>query len=292
MSSNSNVKVGFLHSIIRRDEKLLLEELKSRPGVELVMLDDRKMHFSLQDGPIPDVDVVLERCVNHFRALHILRIFESNGIRCVNRSHTADICGSKFSTSLALQDYGVPQPEVRIAFTPESALEAIEEMGYPVVMKPVVGSWGRLLTKINDRDSAESVLEHKTVLGSFHHSVFYIQQYVEKGGRDIRSFVVGNECVAAIYRHSEHWITNTAKGGTASNFPVTDELAAISIDAARAVGGGIVAVDLFEDGENKFTVNEVNYTMEFKNSVTPTGVNIPKKMVDYLLAVGCSEIDG
>jgi [lysine-biosynthesis-protein LysW]--L-2-aminoadipate ligase len=276
------IKVGFLHSIIRKDEKMLLEILSAKNNVEAVMLDDRELFFSLQNGPVPQVDVVLERCVNHFRALHLIKLFEAEGIRCVNGSETADICGSMFSTSLALKQHGVPQPEVRIAFTAESALAAIEDMGYPVVMKPVVGSWGRLLTKINDSDAAESVLEHKTVLGSFHHSVFYIQEYIEKNGRDIRSFVVGDQCIAAIYRESEHWITNTARGGKAYNCPVTKELAEISVAAAHAVGGGIVAVDLFET-PGGLLVNEVNYTMEFKNSTVPTGVNIPEKMIDFVL---------
>jgi [lysine-biosynthesis-protein LysW]--L-2-aminoadipate ligase len=155
-------------------------------------------------------------------------------------------------------------------------------MGYPVVLKPSIGSWGRLLAKINDRDSAEAVLEHKIILGSYHHSVFYIQKYINKKGRDIRSFVIGNRCIAAIYRTSEHWITNTARGGKASNCPVTEEIAKISVSAARAVGGGIVAIDLFET-ENGLIVNEVNYTMEFKNSITPTGVNIPACIVDYVI---------
>lgn len=288
MSTYGRIRLGFLHSIIRKDEKLLLDELASRPNVDVVMLDDRDMAFSLANGPFPEIDVAMERCVNHYRALHLLQILEAHGIRCVNRAQTADICGSKFATSLALQVHGVPQPEVRIAFTPESALAAMEDMGYPVVLKPVVGSWGRLLTKVNDRDAAESVLEHKTVLGSFHHSVFYIQAYVDKKGRDIRSFVVGDECIAAIYRNSDHWITNTARGGVSSNCPITAELAEISVAAARAVGGGIVAIDVFET-EHGLQVNEVNYTMEFKNSITPTGVNIPGKMIDYVLSVARGE---
>jgi len=155
-------------------------------------------------------------------------------------------------------------------------------MGYPVVLKPAVGSWGRLLSKINDRDSAESILEHKTVLGTYHHSIFYIQKYVEKKGRDIRSFVVGDRCIAAIYRTSEHWITNTAKGAVASKCEVTHEIAELSVRAAKAVGGGILAIDLFESEEG-LTVNEVNYTMEFKNSVHTTGVNIPEHVVDFVL---------
>jgi [lysine-biosynthesis-protein LysW]--L-2-aminoadipate ligase len=181
----------------------------------------------------------------------------------------------------------VPQPELRVAFTEESALRAIEELGYPVVLKPAVGSWGRLLSKVNDRDAAESILEHKTILGSYHHSIFYIQKYVDKKGRDIRSFVVGDECIAAIYRTAEHWITNTARGGRASNCPVSRELAEISLAAARAVGGGILAIDVFET-ERGLLVNEVNYTMEFRNSIHTTGVNIPGRMVDYLVAAAAA----
>jgi [lysine-biosynthesis-protein LysW]--L-2-aminoadipate ligase len=216
--------------------------------------------------------------------LHGLRLFEAAGVKCVNSYKTATICGDKLLTSVALAEHNVPQPEVRIAFTEESALEAIEEMGYPVVLKPAVGSWGRLLSKVNDRDAAEAILEHKTILGSYHHSIFYIQKYVEKKGRDIRSFVVGDECIAAIYRTSPHWITNTARGGKATNCPVTDEIAEISLNAAKAVGGGIVAIDIFETDDG-YMVNEVNYTMEYKNSIDTTGVNIPAKMVEYVLKV-------
>ncbi|GMQ74764.1 MAG: lysine biosynthesis protein LysX [Gammaproteobacteria bacterium] len=274
------MRIGFLHSLIRKDEKLLLDEFRKHTDIELVMLDDRKLTFDLQSGP--QVDIVLERCINHSRAMHGLRLLESAGIRCINTSEVARICGDKILSSLALKEGGIPQPQVRIAFTERSALDAIEELGYPAVLKPAVGSWGRLLSKVNDREAAESILEHKAILGSYHHSIFYIQEYVEKKGRDIRSFVVGDECIAAIYRSSEHWITNTALGGIATGCPVDDELAEISLRAAKAVGGGVVAVDLFET-PGGLLVNEVNYTMEFKNSIDTTGVNIPAKIVDYVL---------
>lgn len=277
------IKIGFLHSVIRVEEKLLLDELRKRKDVEIVMLDDRKLAFNLGKNGF-DVDVIIERSINHSRALHALRLFESIGIKCINRYAVANICGDKLLTSTALMEHKVPQPEVRVAFTEESALQQIEEMGYPVVLKPATGSWGRLISKVNDRESAESLLEHKRILGSYHHSIFYIQKYVEKKGRDIRSFVVGDKCIAAIYRTSEHWITNTARGGKATNCPVTPELAQISLAAAKAVGGGIVAIDLFETDKG-LLVNEVNYTMEFRNSIDTTGVNIPEKIVDYVLKV-------
>jgi len=275
------MKVGFLHSLIRPEEKLLIKEFESRPGVELAMIDDRKLSFNLGKDHF-DYDVVIERAINHSRALHALRLFECAGVKCVNTSKVATICGDKILTSIALEEHKVPQPEVRIAFTEDSTIKAVEEMGYPVVLKPAVGSWGRLLSKVNDRDAAETILEHKVTLGSYHHSIFYAQKYIDKKGRDIRSFVVGDACIAAIYRSSEHWITNTAQGGKATNCPLTNELKDLSLRAARAVGGGVVAIDVFET-ERGLQVNEVNYTMEFRNSIATTGVNIPSLIVDYVL---------
>jgi [lysine-biosynthesis-protein LysW]--L-2-aminoadipate ligase len=275
------VRIGLLHSLIRKEEKLLLEAFAGA-GVEPLMIDDRKLIMDFHHAP--ELDILVERSINHSRALHALRLFESAGVRCVNSHRVAQTCGDKLLTTAALKDRGVPQPECRVAFTEESALEAIEELGYPVVLKPAVGSWGRLLSKINDRDAAETVLEHKTVLGSYHHSIFYIQRYIEKQGRDIRSFVVGDDCIAAIYRTSDHWITNTARGARASRCEVTPEVAEVSLAAAAAVGGGIVAVDLFESAGG-LLVNEVNYTMEFRNSIDTTGVDIPRVVADYIVGL-------
>jgi len=273
------VKFGLLHSLIRKEEKLLIEEFQAR-DVNLTMIDDRNLVFDLES--VPDVDVILERSINHSRSLYGLRLFEAGGIHCINSAEVAKTCGDKILTSVALKEAGVRQPPVRVAFTEASALSAIEELGYPVVLKPAVGSWGRLLSKVNDRESAEAILEHKSLLGSYHHSIFYIQKFVEKKGRDIRSFVVGDECIAAIYRSSEHWITNTARGAVASGCDVDANIAEISLAAADAVGGGILAVDLFET-EGGLSVNEVNYTMEFRNSIETTGVNIPARIVDFTL---------
>ena len=273
------MKIGLLHSLIRKEEKLLIGAFRNA-GVEPVMIDDRKLILDFHTAP--EIDILVERSINHSRALHALRLFESAGVPCINSHRVSQICGDKLLTTAALKDCGIAQPECRVAFTEESALQAIEELGYPVVLKPAVGSWGRLLSKINDRDAAETVLEHKSVLGSYHHSIFYIQQYIEKQGRDIRSFVVGDECIAAIYRTSDHWITNTARGALASKCEVTDEVAQISVAAATAVGGGIVAVDLFESDDG-LLVNEVNYTMEFRNSIDTTGIDIPAVVASYVI---------
>lgn len=278
------MNIGMLHSIIRVEEKLLLAEFKKR-GIEIERLDDREITFDLANlEKYKKFDVIFERCVNHSRAHYALGILKNIGVRTVNSFETATVCGDKLLTTLALEKAGIPTPKVEIAFTPESALQAIEDIGYPCVLKPCVGSWGRLIAKINDREAAEAILEHKKILGSYHHSTFYIQEYLKKGGRDIRSFVVGDECIAAIYRTSDHWITNTARGGEATNCPLNDEIKDMSVKAAQAVGGDIVAIDLIEvDGG--YTVLEVNYTMEFRNSIDTTGVDIPARIVDYLLSL-------
>ena len=266
--------------------------------VPVEVRDDRQIMFDLFGGSgVPEkqtgdtmaawrqYDVVVERCVTQSRASTSLRILNDWGVSTVNSADVVELCGDKIATSSVLLRHQIPTPRVMVAFTPESALEAIETMGYPVVLKPAVGSWGRLLSKVNDRQAAETILEHKQILGGYQHHIFYIQEYVDKPARDIRAFVIGDTTIAAIYRHSEHWITNTARGGRATNCPVTAEIDALSVAAARAVGGGVLAVDLLETHEGQLLVNEVNHTTEFRNSIDTTGVNIPARIVDYVTSV-------
>ncbi len=280
------IRVGFLYTRLRVEEKYLLDELEKHSDVEVVRINDGDTFFDINQLPEP-VDVLFERSISYSRGLYISRIFEAHGVSVVNSSLIAERCGDKYVTSQILAKNGIPTPKVLMAFDEESALRAIEAMGYPCVLKPVIGSWGRLLAKVENREMAEALIEHKATLG-VNHQVFYIQEYINKPGRDIRAFVVGDEAICAIYRSSENWITNTARGGVATNCPVTDEIAELCQRAARAVGGGLLALDLFET-ENGLTINEINHTMEFRNSITTTGVNIPEKMIDYVLKVGASQ---
>lgn len=277
------MKIGVLCSRVRVEEKLLFEAFEHR-RLQFDRIDDREVMLDLQQPSLP-YDVVLERCLHHSRALYALKVLNDWGIPTVNSYEVALACGDKINTSAALARAGVPSPRTLIAFTPESALRAIETLGYPVVLKPAIGSWGRLLAKISDRDAAEALLEHKETLGSYQHAIFYVQEYVDKPARDIRSFVVGDETIGAIYRESDHWITNTARGGRARNCPVTAEIDQLSLAAARAVGGGVLAIDILEH-QDGLLVSEVNYTMEFRNSIETTGVDIPGRIVDYVVAVG------
>ncbi len=285
------MRVALLVTHIRAEEKLLLAAFNKR-GISPDIILDRELNFELSRGgeqlapsgnAWQDYDLVFERCVSTSRGLYALAILNCWGVRTFNTYETAAVCGDKLRTSIALTRHGIPQPHTRVAFTPQSAMQAIEDVAYPAVLKPVLGSWGRLLARVHNRDSAEAILEHRQTLGDYNHHIYYVQEYVDKPGRDIRAFVVGSRTIAAIYRASNHWITNTARGGQATNCPITPELDAICVKAARAVGGGILAIDLLEDARGNYVVNEINHTMEFRNSSKPTGVDIAQGVIDFVI---------
>jgi [lysine-biosynthesis-protein LysW]--L-2-aminoadipate ligase len=269
-----------LFTRLRQEEKLLLEAAR-RLGLDVALEDVKDRVWG---GVGADDDVYLCRCIGHGQNLALARHLEGQGRRVVNPASVMELCGDKLATTAALEAASIAQPAYRLALSEEGALAAAEEIGYPAVFKPVTGSWGRLLAKVNDREAAEAVVEHKAHLGA-HHQIFYVQEYVEKSGFDVRAFVVGGEPICAIRRESAHWITNTARGGRASNQVVTGELEELLRRVHGAVGGDFLAVDLFGT-DSGWLVNEVNDGAEFRNSIAPTGVDIPEAVVRHCAGLG------
>ncbi len=278
---NSQVPIAFVTSRLRVEEKLLLSALQDR-GATFERVDDGSLRLEAGHMTQPRWPVVWNRSLSFGRALYGTRVLEAQGSLCVNSGEVIATCGDKAAPSLALATEGLRTPRTIVAFTVESALEACEELGFPCVLKPVVGSWGRLVSRLDNRTAAEAVLEDRAVLGSWQHHIFYVQEYIEKPGRDARAFVIGGECVAAIWRYSDHWVTNTARGGRVEAASVEGELGELAVRAAGAVGGGILAVDLIETNDG-LSVLEVNHSGEFRNSIEPTGVDIPGAMADWVL---------
>lgn len=284
--------IGMVYSRARVEEKMLQDAAAAR-NVKLEPILDSTLVLDLDPGAL-NVDVVLERSVSYTRGLYLLRFCRAHGIPAVNTYETAAACGDKTETSLRLRRAGVPTPRTKVAFEPEAALAAIEQIGYPAVLKPTLGSWARMVARVDSRREAEQLLEHREQLPNPVQQVYYIQEYVEKRPipeglytddpailhRDMRAFVIGERTVAAIWRNSPHWITNTARGGKATVAQVTPELDELCQKAGQAVGGGVLALDLMETKDG-WTVHEVNHTMEFRNSVGPTGVDIPGLVIDY-----------
>ena len=279
---SDGIRLGVFYTIIRPEEKAILGAAEAR-GIPVVRLDDGEVTFGL-DPPSDLPDVVLNRSVSHTRALYAVRCFGHYGVPTVNAPEVVELAGDKVFCSLRLAERKVPTPRTVVALTPEAAMTAIEQIGYPAVLKPAVGSWGRLMAKVDNAEDALQILEHKSALSSPIHSVFYVQEYVPKPDRDLRAFVVGDEVVAAMYRRSSEWRTNAARGGSAEAAPLAPELVDLSLRAAEAVGGGVLAVDLMESPHG-LVVHEVNPTPEFKTLAAATGVDIAGRIVDYAVGV-------
>jgi [lysine-biosynthesis-protein LysW]---L-2-aminoadipate ligase len=277
-------RIGMLVSQLRQEEKLLLSAFAER-GIDPLRLVDRKLQMEITDLDWLrglELDVVLDRCLAHGRAAVVLQALDVAGIRSVNERHAAVIADDKVACSLALGAAGVPTLRTFVAFTVESAIEVLDRIGYPAVLKPAAGSWGRLLSKVNSPAAARSLLEHKRQLGSYHHSMFYIQEYIEKPGRDLRIFVVGDEIVAGSYRTAEHWVTNVARGAVSAPCPITPEIAEITHRATKAIGVEIAGVDLIETDEG-LKVIEVNGGAEFKGLMSTTDLDIASCIVEYVV---------
>ncbi len=249
------------------------------------MVDCKKLALDLEKKP-EDYGVVIQRCVSYYRNLHSTAALEGLGVKVINCLNTGVFAGNKLFTHMLLKKFGVPTPDATVAFSKDAALQALEIQGYPRVIKPTVGSWGRLISKLNDKDSAEGIIENRENMYPIY-QIHYLEEFVKRPPRDIRAIMVGDKIVAAIYRTSGNgnWKTNMALGGVAEPCKVTQEMEEICIKAKNAVQGDIVGVDLMESDEKGLVVHEVNNTTEYKNTVRVCEVDIPSLMLNYALNI-------
>jgi [lysine-biosynthesis-protein LysW]---L-2-aminoadipate ligase len=277
--------LSILYDTIRWEEKALFDAAKEK-GIDAKMVDCKNLSISL-DKSKEEYGTVIQRCVSYYRSLHSTAALEGKGVNIINSLNTSIFAGNKLFTHMLLLKKGIPTPFSAVAFSQESALDLLDKKGYPMVIKPTVGSWGRMIAMLKDKESAEAIIESRESMYPIY-QVYYLEEFVNRPPRDIRAIVVGDKVVAAIYRYSgeDQWKTNMALGGRAEELKVTKELEDICIKAKEAVQGQIVGVDLMESKENGLVVHEVNNTTEYKNTVRVTGVNIPAMMIDYAMSQG------
>ena len=270
-----------LYDTIRLEEKLLIESAKKN-DINLEMVDCKNLFVNLNDKKSFD-GPVLQRCVSYYRNLHSTAAIEGQGTKVVNCLNTGIFAGNKLFTHMLLQKAGVATPDATVAFSKDSALEALEKNGFPKIIKPTVGSWGRMVSKINDMDAAEGIIDGREAMYPIH-QVHFLEEFVERPPRDIRVIVIGDNVAAGIYRNSGNgnWKTNTHLGGSAEICEISNELEDICIKAKDAVYGDIVGIDLMESKDKGMVVHEINNTTEFRNVVRVTGVDIPKLMLQYV----------
>jgi [lysine-biosynthesis-protein LysW]--L-2-aminoadipate ligase len=275
--------LSILYDTIRWEEKALFDAGKKK-DIDIKMVDCKNLFLNLDKDKEDGFYTVLQRCVSYYRSLHSTAALEGKGVNVINCLNASIFAGNKLFTHMLLQKQGIPTPFSAVAFSEEAALEALEKSGYPMVLKPTVGSWGRMIALLKDRDSAEGIMESRERMYPIY-QVYYLEEFVQRPPRDIRAIMVGDKVVAAIYRYSGdgQWKTNMALGGRAEVCKVTKELEDICIKAKNAVYGQIVGVDLMESKEKGLVVHEINNTTEYKNTVRVTGVDIPAMMIDYAL---------
>ncbi len=279
-----NPDITILYDTIRWEEKALLEASRKK-DINIQMVDCKKISLDLAKKP-EEYGTTIQRCVSYYRNLHSTAALEGLGIHVINCLNTGIFAGNKLFTHMLLQKAKVPTPYAVVAFSKDAALDALDSNGYPMVIKPTVGSWGRLVSKLNDRDSAEGILENRESMYPIY-QVHYLEEFVKRPPRDIRAIMVGDKIVAAIYRTSGNgsWKTNMALGGVATECKVTPEMEEMCIKAKKAVQGDIVGVDLMESYEGGLVVHEINNTTEYKNTVRVCGVDIPSLILDYAVKV-------
>ena len=277
--------VTILYDTIRWEEKALLEAGKKN-NINIQMVNCKKLALNLEKKP-EDYGVVIQRCVSYYRNLHSTAALEGLGVKVINCLNTGVFAGNKLFTHMLLKKFGVPTPDATVAFSKEAALQALETQGFPKIIKPTVGSWGRLISKLNDKESAEGIIDSRENMYPIH-QIHYLEEFVKRPPRDIRAIMVGDKIVAAIYRTSGNgnWKTNMALGGIAEPCKATPEMEEMCIKAKNAVQGDIVGVDLMESDEKGLVVHEVNNTTEYKNTVRVCEVDIPSLMLDYALNIG------
>jgi len=280
------LKLAITFDRLRLEEKELQKEAE-KAGCKSELIDVRKLSFNVTGKKLNGSfgDIVLQRCISYYRSIFLARILENFGIHVINSTKVSEACGNKLVTSMLLAKAGVPTPKTFVALDSESVFETAEKLGYPVVIKPFTGSWGRMVDIAKEPQTLGTIVEYRESMQSPVEHMYYIQEFVKRPPRDIRLIVAGDEVIASVYRNAPkgEWRTNVARGGTTTTFKLNKEIEDITLKAAKAVGGGILGVDAMESKDEGYTVHEVNNTVEFKGAQGATEHRIAKKIVDYVI---------
>ena len=280
------MKLAITFDRLRLEEKELQKEAV-KAGCKSELIDVRKLSFNITGKKINNGfgDIVLQRCISYYRSIFLARILENFGIHVINSTKVSEACGNKLVTSMLLAKAGVPTPKTYVALDSESVFETAEKVGYPVVIKPFTGSWGRMVDIAKEPQTLGTIVEYRESMQSPVEHMYYIQEFVKRPPRDIRLIVAGEEVIAAVYRNAPKgdWRTNVARGGTTTGFKLNKEIEDITLKAAKAVGGGILGVDAMESKDEGYTIHEVNNTVEFKGAQGATEHRIAKKIIDYVI---------
>ncbi|MDT0318491.1 RimK family alpha-L-glutamate ligase [Streptomyces millisiae] len=266
----------------RPEEKALLDALLARGlRAELALPQDLAAVLSGRREP-PALVVV--RNLSHAEGAAVARRLEHAGVPTLNTSTAIDVCNDKGLQALLFARHGIPHPVSHHAFSFDQVRETAAEVGHPVVVKPVSGSWGRGVTLLPDRDSVEAWIGGRESVDATGRAFpVLLQEYVAKPGHDLRVVVVGRTPVVAIERASGDWRTNTHLGARVTRTDVTTEISRLCRRTVEVLGDGFYGVDLLRDtADGRLKVLEVNANPEFARSSAVHGVPIADHLADHV----------
>ena len=280
------VRICIIYDKLRFEEKKIYNDIQQK-GFDATLIDGKSLIFDTESSKSDSRfgDIILQRVISYNRGLHLTYCLEQLGLPVVNSFSVSEICGNKLITSLILKKNNVPTPKTTFAFSTESARECMKKIGFPLVVKPIIGSWGRGVYQIKDQSMADMMLDSRQENDNSFSRIYYFQELINRPSRDIRCIVIGDQIVASVFRYSSEneWRTNVAVGGRTEMAPLTSELKELVLKASNAVGGGILGVDLMEDKERGYLVHEVNNTVEFRGASAVCKSDIAGAMTDYLV---------
>ncbi|MGF7162004.1 RimK family alpha-L-glutamate ligase [Rhodoligotrophos appendicifer] len=233
---------------------------------------------------LPDAAIVRSIPSGSFEAvtrrLGILHGLREQGVLVWNDARAIERCVDKSTTSFLLARAGIGTPAT---WTVESKAEAErlvrrEMMSGPLVLKPLFGAQGRGIRLIQ---SPADLPEAGDVAG-----VYYLQRFIgleQQGFRDYRVFVVAGRAIAAMVRHSTHWVTNVKQGGQPLPLDPDPELDSVAVRAAAAVGADFCGVDIIRNRAGEAAVLEVNSMPAWSGLQKVTEADIPGEIAAALL---------
>ena len=218
----------------------------------------------------------LEQIVFRMNALHCL---EQAGVFVMNPPSVIEKTVDKFYTSSLLEAYGVPTPPTMVTENRGAAMEAFFELGGDVVVKPLFGSLGKGMVRVDNPDVAYRVFSALEM----NHYVFYLQKFISHENRDIRAFVLGDRVLSAMERRGANWKTNIAQGAVGCPIELNDRQEQLALEAAKAIGCPYAGVDLICSGDGEEFVLEVNGVPGWEGLLKVSSVDIAGEIADFVL---------
>jgi tetrahydromethanopterin:alpha-L-glutamate ligase len=232
---------------------------------------------------LPDAVLVRDMSGGNFevvtRRLGILHGLHEIGVLIWNSARAIERCVDKSMTSFLLARAGLPTPATWTIESREAAADIVRREEGPLVLKPLFGSQGRGLRLIQNVDELPPPTE---VAG-----VYYLQRYigVERNGfHDFRVLVSRGRVVAAMMRHSLHWVTNVKRGGRPVAAVPDATMRDLAIAATAAVGANFAGVDIVYDREGDPTVLEVNSMPAWSGLQRTSSVDVAATLAGDVIA--------